>query len=209
VGGLPRDPGPTDTLTWKVRPEQLVPALQFLKNESQPRFRRFEFAAGIDNRPRGAGFRMLYHLAALEPGKPQVRLAVDSGADNPSAPTVTSVYPSANWYEREAMDMMGIRIDGSPDPRRIYMPSCWVGHPLRKDHPYRASEMKPFDYEDAVTWDRAISEHPRIRPEDGALVLNLGPHHPGTHGVLRITCKLDGETVDDIDIDCGYHHRGQ
>jgi NADH-quinone oxidoreductase subunit B/C/D len=209
LGSLTRDPGPTDTLTWKVRPEQLVPALEYLKRESTPRFRRFEFAAGLDNRPRGAGFRMIYHLAALEPGKPQVRLAVDSGADNPSAPTVTSVYPNANWYEREAMDMLGIKIEGHPDPRRIYMPLCWEGHPLRKDHPYRASEMKPYTYEDAVIWDRAISEHPRIKPEDGALVINLGPHHPGTHGVLRITCKLDGETVDDIDIDCGYHHRGQ
>jgi NADH-quinone oxidoreductase subunit B/C/D len=209
LGGLSRDPGPTNTLTWRVRPEQLVPALEFLRNEAKPRFRRFEFAAGIDNRPRGGGFRMVYHLSALEPGKPQVRLAVDSGADNPRVPTVTSVYPSANWYEREAADMMGIKIDGHPDPRRIYMPGCWEGHPLRKDHPYRASEMKPYTHEDAVIWDRAISEHPRLKPEDGTLVVNLGPHHPGTHGVLRIACKLEGETVDDIDIDCGYHHRGQ
>ena len=209
LGGAARDQGPTDTLTWRVRPEQLVTAIGYLRNEATPRFRRLEFIAGLDNRPRGAGFRMIYHLAALEPGKPQVRLAVDLGADNPRVPSVTPVYESANWYEREAYDMLGIRIDGHPDLRRIYMPDCWEGHPLRKDHPYRGSELGPFTHEDALVWERAIAEHSRIKPEPGTMVLNVGPHHPGTHGVIKIVVKLDGETVEDLDSDIGFHHRGQ
>jgi len=209
LGELHPDPGPVDVLTWRVRPEQLVPALDYLRNHAEPRFRRLEFAAGLDNRPRDGGFRMVYHLAALEPGKPQVRLAVDMGADNPRTTSAVSVIPAANFYEREAFDMFGIRFDGHPDLRRLLMPSCWKGHPLRKDHPYRGSEMPPFSREDALEFDRAIAEHSRIKPEPGTMVLNFGPHHPGTHGVLRLVLKLDGETVEDMDVDMGYHHRGQ
>ncbi len=209
LGGLTRDAGPTDTLTWRVRPEQLVPALDYLKREATPRFRRLEFATAIDNRPRGAGFRTVYHLAALEPGKPQVRLVTDLGADNPRAPTVTPVFPSANWYEREMWDLFGVKIDGHPDLRRIFMPSCWEGHPLRKDHPYRGSEMKPMTEEDAPIWDKAINEHPRLAQEEGTMLLSVGPNHPGTHGVIRILVKIDGERVEDLDTDIGYHHRAQ
>ena len=205
VVGEPRqDPGPTDTVTWLVQPDQLVPALAQL----QPRFRRLEFACGIDNRPRGAGFRTVYHLAALEPGKPVVRLAVDLPAEDPHVPTVTSVYPVANWYEREITDMFGITVDGHPDPRRLYMPSCWKGHPLRKDHPYRATEMAPFTREDAIEWERASDAYSRIRPEEGRMILNMGPHHPATHGVIRFVLELDGETIVDLDTEVGYHHRG-
>ena len=209
LGTLVRDDVPSNILTWRVRPEQLVPALEYLRADSPTRFRRLEFACGIDNRPRGAGFRMVYHLSALEPGKPQVQLAADLGADNPRVPTVAGVYPAANWYEREAWDMLGIRIDGHPDLRRIYMPDCWEGHPLRKDHPYRGSEMPQLTREEAVVWERALAEHPRLRAEDGVMVLQLGPHHPGTHGVIKISVKLEGEFVQDLDADIGYHHRGQ
>ncbi len=208
LGPLERDPGPTDTLTWRVRPEQLVPALGFLRHRSQPRFRRLEFLCGIDNRPRGAGFRTVYHLAALEPGKPQVRLVVDLDAGEPRVPSATGVYPAADWYERETYDMFGVTFAGHPDLRRIYLPPCWQGHPLRKDHPSRGSELPPFTREDALEWERAIEEHSRIRPESGRLVLNLGPHHPGTHGVVRLVMELDGETIVDLDPDIGYHHRG-
>jgi NADH-quinone oxidoreductase subunit B/C/D len=200
--------GPSDTLTWRVRPEDLVPALTWLQRDATPRFRRLEFAAALDDRPRGRGFRTVYHLAALEPGKPQVRLAVDLSPESPRVPTVTGVYPSANWYEREMIDLFGIRFDGHPDPRRLYMPSCWEGHPLRKDHPWRASEMPPFTAEDARIFDRAIAEYPRIVDGPGTLVMNMGPHHPATHGVIRLVLKLDGENVEDLDLDVGYHHRG-
>jgi NADH-quinone oxidoreductase subunit B/C/D len=211
-GQLARDPGeygPSDTLTWKVRPEQLTTALDYLRNHAPTRFRRLEFAAGIDNRPRGAGFRTVYHLAAIEPLKPQVRVAVDLGADNPHVPTVTGVFKSANWYEREMIDMFGIRFDGHPDPRRMYMPSCWKGHPLRKDHPYRGSELPFFTHEDALEFEAAIDAYPKFKQEEeGTLIMSMGPNHPATHGVIRLILKLDGENIEDLDIDCGYHHRG-
>lgn len=209
LGTLVRDAVATDTVTWKVKPEQLVPALAYLKREAPTRFERLEFATAIDNRPRGAGFRTLYHLAAMKPGKPQVRLVVDTGADNPRVPTVTPVYPVANWYEREMWDLFGIKFDGHPDLRRLFMPSCWVGHPLRKDHVYRGSEMPPMTADDAAEWDKAINEHPRLTLEEGTMLVSVGPNHPGTHGVIRILVKLDGERVEDLDTDIGYHHRAQ
>jgi NADH-quinone oxidoreductase subunit B/C/D len=89
------------------------------------------------------------------------------------------------------------------------MPDCWHGHPLRKDHPYRGSEMPQMTAESAVEWERALAEHPRLRAEDGAMVLQIGPNHPGTHGVIKISVKLDGENVVDLDSDIGYHHRAQ
>jgi NADH-quinone oxidoreductase subunit B/C/D len=209
LGGVARDETPTNILTWRVKPEQLVPAMEYLRRESPVKFRRLEFAAAVDNRPRGGGYRMVYHLAALEPGKPQVQVGVDLGADNPRVPTIMGVYPHADWYEREAWDLMGVRFDGHPDLRRLMMPDCWDGHPLRKDHPYRGSEMPQMTPEEAVVWERAEADHPRLKNEDGTMVLQVGPNHPGTHGVIKISVKLDGETVVDLDTDIGYHHRGQ
>jgi NADH-quinone oxidoreductase subunit B/C/D len=209
LGGVTRDDVASNILKWRVKPEQLVPALEYLRNESPVPFRRLEFACGLDNRPRGGGFRMVYHLAAIQPGKPQVQVAVDLGADNPHVPTVMSVYPAADWYEREAWDLLGIHIDGHPDQRRLFMPDCWVGHPLRKDHPYRGSEMEQMTAESSLIWERALAEHPRLGAEDGAMILQIGPNHPGTHGVIKISVKLDGETVVDLDSDIGYHHRAQ
>jgi len=212
LGELKRDTdqyGPSDTLTWRVKPEQLGPALEYLKHDATPRFRRLEYACGIDNRPRGGGFRALYHLAAIEPGKPQVRVAVDLGPEHPHLPTATSAFRAANWYEREMWDMFGIRFDGHPDLRRLYMPSCWQGHPLRKDHPYRGSEMPPFNQEDVLAFEQAIDAYPKYKQEEeGTLIMSMGPNHPATHGVIRLILKLDGENIEDLDIDCGYHHRG-
>ncbi len=106
-------------------------------------------------------------------------------------------------------DMFGIRFDGHPDPRRLYMPSCWEGHPLRKDHPYRGSEMAPFNQEDVLAFEQAIDDYPQYKQEEeGTLIMSMGPNHPATHGVIRLILKLDGENVEDLDIDFGYHHRG-
>jgi len=205
LGGTPqRDATPSDTVTYLVRPEQLVAAAEALK----PRFKRLEFVCGVDNRPRGRGFRSVYHFAALEPGKPVVRLACDLSPQHPRVPTVTGPFPVANWYEREMLDMFGIQVDGHPDPRRLYMPSCWDGHPLRKDHVSRGTEMPPFTAEDAAEWDRASESYSRIAPSPGRMVMNMGPHHPATHGVIRFILEVEGEKITDVDVECGFHHRG-
>jgi NADH-quinone oxidoreductase subunit C/D len=135
---------------------------------------------------------------------------------SPSLPTITGLWESANWYEREIWDMFGIRFDGHPHLKRILMPPTWQGHPLRKDHPARATEMGPFRLPD----EKELSEQMALqfRPEDWGMkrrsgdtdfmFLNLGPQHPGTHGLLRIILQLDGEEIADAVLDIGYHHRG-
>ena len=112
--------------------------------------------------------------------------------------------------------MFGIVFDGHPHLSRILMPRTWQGHPLRKDHPARATEMGPFQLPDEK--QDAEQEALRFRPEEWGmsrgregsdfLFLNVGPQHPGTHGVLRIILELDGEEILDAIPDIGFHHRG-
>ncbi|MDT0630344.1 NADH-quinone oxidoreductase subunit C [Rubrivirga sp. S365] len=79
-------------------------------------------------------FEVVYNLCALKARK-RIRLKVRVDEDDPAVPTVTHVWPGAGWHEREAWDMMGIRFDGNPDMRRIYMPEDFEYHPLRKEFP--------------------------------------------------------------------------
>ena len=160
-------------------------------------------------------FTVLYHLMSFQRDQ-DIRLKVALAGDSPSLPSITALWPSANWYEREIWDMFGIGFDGHPNLRRILLPPTWVGHPLRKEHPARATEMGPFTLSDAK--EEAEQEALRFRPEewgmrrrrDGEdfLFLNLGPNHPSVHGVFRVALQLDGETIVDAVPDIGYHHRG-
>jgi NADH-quinone oxidoreductase subunit C len=85
-------------------------------------------------------FRLAYHLLSLESGA-RVRLRVWAGEENPEVDSVTSVWPTANWHEREVYDLMGVRFRGHPDLARIMMPDDWEGHPLRKDYPIGGEEV--------------------------------------------------------------------
>ncbi len=84
--------------------------------------------------PKPTRFSISYHLLALREGAPRVRLQVWCDDGEP-VPSVVSVWPTADWHEREAWDMMGIRVEGHPNLERILMEDDWAGHPLRKDYP--------------------------------------------------------------------------
>jgi NADH-quinone oxidoreductase subunit C/D len=160
-------------------------------------------------------FTVVYHLYSFDRNA-YVRIKVALKENQLSLPTITDIFPAANWYEREVWDMFGIPFINHPHLQRILLPRTWSGHPLRKDHPARATEMGPFRLpeEKQDTEQEALQFHPEewgmTREHDGLdfLFLNVGPQHPGTHGVLRIALQLDGEVIVDAVPDIGFHHRG-
>ena len=208
--------------TFWVSKRDIHQAVRSLRSSVPEPYRMVHDVTAIDERSRThrAGqppgdFTVVYHLYSL--GRNEfVRLKVALDQDRLSLPTITDICPAANWYEREIWDMFGIVFDGHPHLTRILMPQTWVGHPLRKDHPARATEMGPFQLPDEK--QDAEQEALRFRPEEWGmtrenegtdfLFLNVGPQHPGTHGVLRIVLQLDGEEIVDAVPDIGFHHRG-
>ncbi len=88
----------------------------------------------VDLYPSEPRFEVIYHLLSI-PQKERVRLKVRLAGDAPSLESITSVWPAANFFEREVFDLFGIRFTGHPFLRRIQMPENWEGHPLRKDYP--------------------------------------------------------------------------
>ena len=94
----------------------------------------FEDCTAVDWYPSEPRFQMSYHIVSMAM-KQRVRLAVLLEGDDPSVDSITSVWPSANFYEREVFDLFGIRFIGHPNLTRIMMPTDWKGHPLRKDYP--------------------------------------------------------------------------
>jgi NADH-quinone oxidoreductase subunit C/D len=205
-----------------VPQEKTGEVLRWLKNGVDRPYKMLYDLTAIDERVREnragqpeSDFTIVYHLLSFDRNE-DIRIKTALKGDAPSADTITGIWPSANWYEREVWDLFGIRFSGHPHLSRILMPPTWEGHPLRKDHPARATEMGPFSMpEEKMTEEQKAL---RFRPEDWGIrrkhdstdfmFLNLGPHHPGTHGLLRIILELDGEEIADAVIDIGYHHRG-
>ncbi len=196
--------------------------LQYLKTGIPRPFTFLYDLTAIDERTRKKDpgypsnhFTVVYHLFSF--GRNCfIRLKVALPADKPSVPSITSLWINANWYEREVFDMFGIRFDGHPHLTRILMPLTWEGHPLRKEHPARATEMGRFE----LSPEKEDREQAALqfKPEDWGMqtqsegsdfmFLNIGPQHPGTHGVLRIILQLEGEDIVDAVPDIGFHHRG-
>ncbi len=160
-------------------------------------------------------FFIVYHLLSFERNC-DLRIKVGLDSDYPSIPSIVDIWPSANWYEREVYDMFGIKFTGHPDLRRILMPANWEGHPLRKEHPARATDMGNFvmtdDYleqqEEELKFNPEKFGMKRQTEDADFMFLNIGPQHPGTHGILRLILQLHGEDIVDIVPDIGFHHRG-
>jgi NADH-quinone oxidoreductase subunit C/D len=205
-----------------VKKEHVHELLSHLKCEVEQPYKMLYDLTAIDERMRmhregqsPSDFTVVYHLLSFDRND-YVRIKVALVETQLSVPSIVDIWPAANWYEREVWDMFGIVFDGHPHLQRILMPKSWVGHPLRKDHPARATEMGPYQ----LPPDKELAEQEalRFRPEEWGMsrerddadfvFLNVGPQHPGAHGVLRIVLQLDGEEIVDAVPDIGFHHRG-
>ncbi len=219
---LSRQDTQDNVLTIWVQGEGIAELLKFLKSEINRPFRMLYDLTAIDERKRVrkpdlpySDFTIVYYLTSFERNT-DIRIKIPLKGEFPSVRSVTDIWPSANWYEREVFDMFGIRFNGHPDLRRILMPTSWNGYPLRKEYPARATELGPFVLEEHL---REIEDNDlKFKPEEWGLryqtedtdfmFLNIGPQHPGTHGLLRLILQLDGEDIVEIIPDIGYHHRG-
>ena len=123
-----------------VPAERLVEVCTFLKDDPELDFALLSWIAGVDWLPRSPRFEVVYGLLSLSRAA-RVNLKVRLPEDNPRVPTVTGVWPTANWHERETYDFYGIEFTGHPDLTRILLPEDWVGWPLRKDSPLGYEEV--------------------------------------------------------------------
>ena len=114
--------------------EHLRRAAEFLNADPGLRFTFLADITAVDKFPIEPRFELNYHLLSLE-RRARLRLKVRVSGQDPVVPSVVSVWPAANWHEREAFDLMGVRFEGHPDLTRILMPDDWEGFPLRKDYP--------------------------------------------------------------------------
>ena len=118
-------------LTLEIAPAKIVSVCGFLKFDQQ--FVRLSTVTGVDRYPAEPRFEVVYHLHSLDRNL-RLRLKCRLPGTDPTIDSVTSVWRSANWYERETFDLFGIQFRNHPDLRRIMLPEDWVGHPLRKDY---------------------------------------------------------------------------
>lgn len=121
-------------LTVTVHAADVVDVARFLRDDPPLAFDMLIDVCGVDRAREGERFEVVYTLYSLQ-HKVYLRLKVLANEDHPAVPSLTGVWPAANWHERETFDMFGIKFMGHPDMRRLYMPEEFEYYPLRKDFP--------------------------------------------------------------------------
>ncbi len=229
-----------------VAAEQLLEIARLIRDDLG--FDYLSSATAVDYLGEGDHLEMVYHAYRTSGGGALVFKA-QTDRENAEIPSLTSVWRGADFQEREAWDLYGIRFAGHPNLKRILMWEGFHGHPMRKDwrEAYYEEEQKPFDSrwpgghvhrsEEKNVFGKNVAYPPdidlgrlmdtsetavyqslglgvdveRIMDKDGfetnELVVNMGPHHPSTHGVFRMVLTVDGETVTSLAPVMGYLHR--
>jgi NADH-quinone oxidoreductase subunit C/D len=200
-------------LTVTVKPESLRKLAATLKNGF-----RYDYLRSLTGCDWGeAGFGVVYHLEATDSGN---RLTVKTATANrtkPELPTVCDIWRTAEFNEREVYDYYGVTFTGHPDMRRLFLRDDFIGYPLRKDFD-DSEELNPVPVtneviDDTTTTYKVDSQGRTFEKistvfDDEEYVINVGPQHPATHGVLRFRVSLEGEIIKKLDVHCGYIHRG-
>lgn len=190
-----------DEQTLLVPPELIKPVSLRLRNNHG--FDYLMDVCGVDYPERDRRFDVVYHLFNESQNR-RLRIKSQIG-ESESIDSLVDVWLSANWFEREAFDMFGIRFAGHPDLRRILCHMDFEGHPLRKDYPADKGQplMSPMEHVFEKDRERLTKQF-----DDDLMWINIGPAHPATHGTLRFMAVIDGgENIREIDFEIGYLHR--
>lgn len=120
-------------VTARIRKDRLIEVCRFLKDERRSQLDLLSDLSALDFPKEALRFEINYHLYSVA-HRHRIRIKIRI-ADGESVPTVSEVWATANWHEREAFDLFGIAFSGHPDLTRILLPDDWKGHPLRKEYP--------------------------------------------------------------------------
>lgn len=187
-----------------------------LRDDSELAFDFLVTIVGMDWKENGMG--CIYYLASTRHNERiSVKVMATGDRERPFIHSIHDLWAIATVFEREVYDFFGIIFINNPDMRRLFLNLDWKGFPLRKDYnedpdinPVSIENERQTDFTDVWTEtpDGKIEKHERriFQPDD--FVVNIGPQHPATHGVLRFRTAVDGEIIKKIDIYLGYIHRG-
>ena len=209
---------------------------QALRDDAALRFELCLGVSGV-HYPDDAGRELhaVYPLMSITHNR-RIQLEVAAPDADPHVPSLFSVYPTTDWHERETYDFFGIIFDGHPSLTRIEMPDDWVGPPAAQGLPARrhpggvprradpaarrAEVVQLMSNSDTTTpetrrspvggqdWDDIVAAARDSADAGERIVVNMGPQHPSTHGVLRLILEIEGETVTEARCGIGYLHTG-
>jgi NADH dehydrogenase I D subunit len=208
-----------------VQAADVLPVCQYLRADPDQAYDLCLFVSAIDQLDLGLSPRFVgvYQLYSLKHRR-RLRLKAPLMGSPPLMDSVALVWRAADWHERETFDLLGIQFKGHPDMRRILLPHDWVGHPLRKDYALGGEPVQfTVNTDDPALADlgRQIMDAPTKESDvppwfgrhEGAenparMIINMGPQHPATHGVLRVVVELEGERIVNAAPDIGHLHSG-
>ena len=213
-------------ITARVAAARIVDVARWLHDTPEAAFDHITDICSVDYPNDTQRFEVIYQLLSLAHRR-RIRLKARLTEDHPEIASVTGIWKGADFMEREVYDLMGITFVGHPDLRRILLPEDYgEGYPLRKDFPAEGRGWRsefPFiprldEAPEAQSAEGEIpesekqvfraTEQPSGTRRREELLLNMGPQHPSTHGVLRVVLELDGERIVKATPDLGYLHRG-
>ena len=212
----------------EIDKNDLIEVVLFIKTNKDTKFKQLVDVTVVDYPEETQRFKVVYLFLSHEFNQRMILSYFIN--ENEVISSLTSIFPSANWMEREVFDMYGVNFKDHPDLRRILTDYGFEGHPLRKDFPltghtevrYNEEQKKVinepvkleqnyrnFDYESPWKGTNYIIEQTSNNDKKiKNLNLNFGPQHPAAHGVLRLILELDGEVVEKADPHIGLLHRG-
>ncbi|SFR45081.1 NADH-quinone oxidoreductase subunit D [Halogeometricum limi] len=179
-----------------IRPDTVQETLSRLRDEAG-----FDHLSCVTAEEYEDRYESIYHLTSYDDRTREASVVVPAAKDDPRSQSADAVFRTADWHEREAYDLVGIDYEEHPDLKRILLPDTWQGHPMSLDYDQDRPQVVTLK-----EWENPLADDHRENEGD-TMYLNIGPHHPATHGVLHVKTVLDGEQVADVEPDIGYLHR--